>query len=74
MKAKYSKYRLSDYDNSYQLTLKGERYKAVITKFTDQKKWSVAFFWDLKDLSTTNVVDFKSLGDAKYAAEDHCEI
>lgn len=73
--SKFEKFAL-DIHGSYQLKLENTdtNRKAVITKFSDKKVWSVAFF-DSVSSTTSNedVKDYKKLGHAKIEAMNFVE-
>lgn len=64
------KYKISEVSNSYQISVRGagER-KAVITKFADEKTWSVALWSkDTLEKSRDVIEGFRKLSDAKHEA------
>jgi len=69
------KHKISEVSNSYQITVTGshEGRKAVVTKWANEKTWSVAKWYDdsKNNLSKADVVEegFKKLSHAKDAAE-----
>ena len=61
------KFLLSSYDHSYQMTATGDRpsRKAVISKFSNEKTWSVSYFYN-DSLKADYIEDgFKRLQHAK---------
>jgi hypothetical protein len=66
------KHSVSNFDNSYQITATGshEGRKAVITKFANEKTWSVAK-WFSNHLGKADDIQegFKTLSHAKESAE-----
>ena len=71
-------FKKTNMNNMYQISVKGRREgrEAVITKFSECKSWSVAYWLDTDRNAgkADEVAEFKTLSDAKFSAECHVDV